>query len=239
MHYQLLLIDSQYINIIIYLLIIFLLLIFYIVLKKYIKNKRILKAGIIGEQNVQNVLKKLNQKKYYIFNDIILSHPNKRTSQIDHLIISRKGIFVIETKNYSGVLYGDVKEKYWIHISGKNRHTVYNIIFQNQGHIKCVKNKIKDILLKELDEKQYEKFFVSLLLFNENCKVKIKRPLFYKKNFKICKISSLIKNIKKRHRFNIISKRRYIELISEIEKNNISSKQNLKKHIYQIKKIDN
>ena len=56
MHYQLLLIDSQYINIIIYLLIIFLLLIFYIVLKKYIKNKRILKAGIIGEQNVQNVL---------------------------------------------------------------------------------------------------------------------------------------------------------------------------------------
>lgn len=193
-------------------------------------------TGKLGENQVKLILTKLNKHKYHVINNVILKHPNGHTTQIDHIIISRKGIFVIETKNYAGILYGNINKKYWVHISGKNKHQVYNIMYQNQGHINAIKNNVIDII-SCIPKRKYKKFFVSILLFKDNCIVKIKKPLFYKTNFTICKFNKLIKAIKKKNRMNIVSKQLYKELIYEIEKRNIISKSNEKKHIKQIKNI--
>ena len=56
--------------------------------------------------------------------------------QIDHLVISRYGIFVIEAKNYQGVIYGDGRDKMLRRkVLGMNYKT-RNPIDQNDWHIR-------------------------------------------------------------------------------------------------------
>ena len=58
------------------------------------------------------VVKQDNKKGYYLFNDLTLETPDE-TTQIDHVIISRFGIFVIETKNFTGWIFGSENQKQW------------------------------------------------------------------------------------------------------------------------------
>ena len=60
--------------------------------------------GAIGESRVARQLDKLKDEEYKVFNDVLI-RTGRGSSQIDHIVISIYGIFVIETKNYSG----------WIH----------------------------------------------------------------------------------------------------------------------------
>jgi len=73
-----------------------------VVLKKFTPRFH----GIIGERLVTSVLSALDSKKYLIINDLMVENEGK-TSQIDHVVISNYGIFVIETKNYNGWILGN------------------------------------------------------------------------------------------------------------------------------------
>ena len=55
--------------------------------------------GAIGEQNVALRLRSLDKSKYKVINNVVLQ-VGEYTSQIDHIVISDYGVFVIETKNY-------------------------------------------------------------------------------------------------------------------------------------------
>ncbi|QSW90410.1 NERD domain-containing protein [Flavobacterium endoglycinae] len=57
--------------------------------------------GIIGEKTVSSILHFLDKSEYKIINNVVLK-TGEVTTQIDHVIISSFGIFVIETKNYKG-----------------------------------------------------------------------------------------------------------------------------------------
>ena len=72
------------------------------VLKKFIPRLQ----GIIGERSVASFLSALDSKKYLIINDLMIENEGK-TSQIDHVIVSNYGVFVIETKNYDGWILGN------------------------------------------------------------------------------------------------------------------------------------
>ncbi|MES0342406.1 MAG: nuclease-related domain-containing protein, partial [Candidatus Humimicrobiaceae bacterium] len=61
--------------------------------------------GFIGEKTVALLLATLDRKKYRTINDLIIRVEGKST-QIDHVVISNYGIFVIETKNYKGWIVG-------------------------------------------------------------------------------------------------------------------------------------
>lgn len=68
------------------------------------------KKGVEGESAVQKELLKISELKgCFTYNDITLPDSNWN---IDHLIVSRKGIFVIETKNHSGVYKVDGENWY-------------------------------------------------------------------------------------------------------------------------------
>ncbi len=99
------------------------------------------KIGDIGEQNVKLELDKLDKVNFKVLNDIFIKPYDKRTkqhygAQIDHIVISKKVIYLIETKNWSGTVYGDQYSKNWIKYLGKEKLVTSNIAKQVWYHKK-------------------------------------------------------------------------------------------------------
>ncbi len=102
-----------------------------------IYEKQIL--GWLGEHWAKQELKKLPSDKYKVLNDVLLKN-GERTCQIDHIVVSPYGIFVIETKQYNGRIYGGKYDKHWIRYGKRNQKMFYeNPIRQNYGHCMMVK----------------------------------------------------------------------------------------------------
>ncbi|MDZ7793922.1 MAG: NERD domain-containing protein [Spirochaetia bacterium] len=117
-------------NIVLFLIAIILIFIFKI-------NKPKIK-GHIGESRIAGQLNKLDDKEYKVLNNIFI-RTSKGSSQIDHIVISTYGIFVIETKNYSGWIHGNENSEYWTQTFYKSRDKFRNPIKQNWSHIYALK----------------------------------------------------------------------------------------------------
>lgn len=94
--------------------------------------------GKRGEKRVARILNKVAENNNgYVINDLIIPGNNESTSQIDHILFTRRGIFVVETKNYAGRLYGTVKQRNWTQVLayGNTKNSMYNPLMQNQTHI--------------------------------------------------------------------------------------------------------
>ena len=113
--------------------------VFLIILVKKYKSPE--SRGKRGEQAVTDMLIEI-QNIYggHIINDVIVP-TNKGTTQIDHIYFSNKGIFVIETKNYSGRIYGDDYQTYWTQVLayGKTKNKLYNPLKQNEAHVNAIR----------------------------------------------------------------------------------------------------
>ncbi|MDR0438458.1 MAG: NERD domain-containing protein [Bacteroidales bacterium] len=94
------------------------------------------RKGEIGEMIVGSNLGDNITSEKYVINDLLLFSEG-RSYQIDHLVIRKTGIFVVETKNYSGLIYGDDKRKEWTQVLnyGKMKNKFYNPILQNKSKI--------------------------------------------------------------------------------------------------------
>ena len=98
--------------------------------------------GWVGEMYIRHLLKTFKQNGDYVINDVIvLDEESGRTSQIDHILVSKKGIIVIETKNYSGRVYGSEEQLNWTQVLryGKIKNKIYNPRRQNQTHVYRIK----------------------------------------------------------------------------------------------------
>jgi endogenous inhibitor of DNA gyrase (YacG/DUF329 family) len=96
--------------------------------------------GRIGEGEVKHYLKKLDTEKYKIFHDTLLLSTNGGTTQIDHIVVSRAGIFVIETKNYKGWIFGNERSRQWTQTIYRRKQKFNNPLHQNYGHIKAIEH---------------------------------------------------------------------------------------------------
>ena len=94
-------------------------------------------VGWFGEHWTKRALRRLPKTKYKIINNLFLSIDGS-THEIDHVIISRYGIFSIETKQYNGYLTGTKYDKNWVRHVGKNKYYYTNPIKQNYGHCKVL-----------------------------------------------------------------------------------------------------
>lgn len=103
------------------------------------KSSSNISKGLKGEIQVRRALNKLN-KRYVILNDILLrsSLAPSKTTQIDHIVVSPYGIFVIETKNFGGLIIGDSEDYKWIQVTSNWRGTFNSPIMQNRLHIDSV-----------------------------------------------------------------------------------------------------
>lgn len=87
--------------------------------------------GALGELRIKIALR--DQK--YVINNLILADERGRTSQIDHVVINTNGLYVIETKNYSGKIYGKDNMLEWTQYLGRTKNKFYNPVKQNATHI--------------------------------------------------------------------------------------------------------
>lgn len=93
-------------------------------------------TGKAGEHWTKELLEKLPSNKYIVLNNVFFM-VNGIYYQIDHLVISAFGIFVIETKQYNGFITGGKYDKYWVrHTRGHKKYYYLNPIRQNYGHVK-------------------------------------------------------------------------------------------------------
>lgn len=93
--------------------------------------------GQKGEILVALEVSSLDGSAYHAFHNLTLE-ADDGTSQIDHLIISRFGIFVVETKNYAGWIFGNEKQPEWTCVLGSNKHRFQNPLRQNYRHVKVL-----------------------------------------------------------------------------------------------------
>ena len=99
------------------------------------------RKGRYGETYIATVLKNCMQAGDTLLNNVILSDPHSDLSvEIDHILLSRRGIFVVETKNRSGDIYGNDEAERWIQILGDGsiRHEFYSPVKQSIAHAKKV-----------------------------------------------------------------------------------------------------
>lgn len=62
------------------------------------------------------------------------------TTQVDHILVSRFGVFIIETKHYKGWIFANVKHKTWTQVLYRLKFKFQNPILQNKRHVRAVQN---------------------------------------------------------------------------------------------------
>ena len=97
----------------------------------------------MGERIVSARLNTLLSDDYRILDDVILK-TNRGTSQIDHIVVSKYGIFVIETKNYKGWIFGHENSEKWTQNLYGYKYALANPVRQNQAHIRAVRQTLSD-----------------------------------------------------------------------------------------------
>lgn len=129
-------------------------------------------SGSYGEYLIYEKLKELEKKDSKFLFNLYIPYGENKTIEIDVLLIHSNGLFVFESKNYSGWIFGDEYSKKWTQVltQGKGvesrKEQFYNPIFQNKSHIGC--------LIKYLNAKVP---IYSVIVFSDRCK--FKTPIKY------------------------------------------------------------
>ena len=118
--------------------------------------------GRLGENKVSNILKRLSDE-YFVINDLLLK-TSRGTTQIDHVVISKYGIFVIETKNYTGWIYGGENAENWTKNVYGNKYSFRNPLKQNYAHIKA---------LMEILGDSSSTVFIPIVAFSNQADIKV------------------------------------------------------------------
>lgn len=98
--------------------------------------------GVVGEASVNLSAKfLLNKNEYHLVKNVTLpTEDGDGTTQIDHIIVSKYGVFVVETKNMKGWIFGKPSQKMWTQKIYKNSHKFQNPLHQNYKHIKTLQS---------------------------------------------------------------------------------------------------
>ena len=122
--------------------------------------------GDLGESALNKFAQENLSNDYYIFSDIVLK-ANNGTTQIDQIIVSKFGLFVVEIKNYSGYIFGNEQNAQWTQTLPTSKYKFQNPLRQNYKHIKT---------LQELLHYKNDKF-KSLVVFSCRAKFMTKLPI--------------------------------------------------------------
>lgn len=125
--------------------------------------KTFINKGFWGEYRIFATLEKL-AKPHHILTNLYIPRKDGTTTEIDLIYLSRHVIFVIESKNYSGWIFGNEKQKYWTQtFENKQKFRFFNPIWQNAAHISA----LKEVLPGELSQHLH-----SLIVFSNQAVLK-------------------------------------------------------------------
>lgn len=129
--------------------------------KVYLKAALPRLKGFIGEKKTRIALEGLPDD-HVVIHDLLLQNEG-RTAQIDHTVISPRGIFVIETKAYDGWIFGSEKSEYWTQVMGKRKQRFYNPVRQNRSHVQALKNTLA---------RYGDPLYVPVVVFSDACELR-------------------------------------------------------------------
>jgi len=122
--------------------------------------------GWIGEKKTTfNMWVSLDSNTYPRIHDLILPSRNG-TTQIDHVVVSIYGIFIIETKNIQGWIFGSPENSKWTQALGKKKFS-----FQNPLHQTYRQKKVLASFLNIPESSIH-----AVVYFTGDCKFKTKMP---------------------------------------------------------------
>ena len=85
------------------------------------------------------LLKNFGPPDYHLMNHVTLQM-HDGTTEVDHVLVSRFGVFVIETKDYKGWIFANGSHAHWTQVLFKAKFQFQNPIFQNQRHVGAVEH---------------------------------------------------------------------------------------------------
>jgi hypothetical protein len=174
------------------------------------------KYGGAGEWMVANWYLSALSDEYEIFNDILLKTDDGSTHQIDHVVVSPYGIFVLEMKGYMGKVYGGQYSDQWTEYMGGKGYDFYNPIKQNYGHMKA----LQEVLGLP------EKAFIPIVIFGRSATLKMDID----EKAEVIKTSDLVDTIRSYDK-KLISDETQERIERLIKESNIEDKKIRQKHI--------
>lgn len=81
----------------------------------------------------------LDKEKYHLIKNVTLPTEDGST-QIDHILVSEFGVFVVETKNMKGWIFGSPNQKTWTQKIYRYSNKFQNPLHQNYKHIKTLES---------------------------------------------------------------------------------------------------
>lgn len=178
--------------------------------------------GKLGEKKVSRILSHLPENEYRVINNLIIPNGLNKTSQIDHIVISEYGIFVIETKNYNGWIYGSENSEYWSQKIYRKEFKFYNPIFQNIGHINAIMK-----ILQGYESSQ----FISIITFSRKAQLKSNFPdyvIYFDK----------ILNFIRQYREKVISTNDVDGIFDKLMSAKLTSKEAKREHNNQVREVN-
>ena len=177
--------------------------------------------GIFGEFLVNLAVNlRLDKKKYHLLKNVTLPTEDG-TTQIDHIVVSQYGIFVVETKNMKGWIFGGEHQKTWTQKIYKHSSKFQNPLHQNYKHTRTIES------LLNIDE---SKIF-SIVTFVGESAFKTKMPENVTHGGKFI---SFIKS----KRDKTLSENEVQKIVSMIENGQLSkTRKTNKEHVQHIKQI--
>lgn len=174
--------------------------------------------GRRGEKKMAALLAFLPKEKYKIINNLLLQSGSYST-QIDHVVISVYGIFVIETKYYKGWIYGGENSEFWTKNVYGHKYELRNPLWQNKGHIKAITRILDDPGLIPIH---------SIVAFSGQAKLKVD------KNLPVMYWRQVVPYIK-RHKEQVISEAYVNEVYHTLLAANVEDKNAKKQHVRSVK----
>ena len=189
--------------------------------KKRHNNKVAQIKGEMAENEVATILSHFENENCRVIHGCLFEFADGNTTQIDHIIINQKGVYVIETKNYSGEIF-KINDKQWCHRNGRYENYFYSPVMQNENHIKAIMKKIG------LNDKKY---FHSIIAFSEKAQL----PLVNHESVPVIHIRDLGKELQKDSDV-LITANSVNTIYNAIIKANKNSKTYMRKHINNVKR---
>ncbi len=177
--------------------------------------------GVFGEFQVNAAFKLfLPKDEYHLIKNVTLPTEDG-TTQIDHVIVSRYGIFVVETKNMKGWIFGGTNQRQWTQKIFKYSTKFQNPLYQNYKHTKTIETGLS--INKET--------IFSIIVFVGDCTFKTQMP------DNVTYAGGCIRYIKSQTKV-LFSQPEVAEIIDKIESNRLQRgfKTNIQ-HIAHVKKV--
>ena len=101
----------------------------------------------LGERRIRRALRSRGEDALH---DFMLPGAYGGIAKIDHAVMTAGGILCIQTKHYSGVVFGEPDEPQWTNVDGAARRRFLNPLIQNEGRTRALQKIVPEVPVANL-----------------------------------------------------------------------------------------